>query len=77
MLWGRDASVSVGHIFHVSILGVILWIGMFMVSRLYMLHASYIQLESERENDRWLVEQCKLHEFYHNIKHHSSLCDSD
>lgn len=77
MLRGRDSGAGVGHIFHiVSILGVVLWIAMFMVSRLHMLHASYSLLENERENDQWLVEQCKLHEFYHNMKHHSSLCDS-
>ena len=77
MIRGRDAGANVGHFFHVlTILGVTLWIGMFLVSRLHMLHASYSVLENERENDIWLVEQCKLHEFYHNMKHHSSLCDS-
>lgn len=77
MIRGRDAGVNVGHFLHVlTIIGVILWIGMFLVSRLHMLHASYSVLENERDNDVWLVEQCKLHEFYHNMKHHSSLCDS-
>lgn len=77
MLGARDSGVNVAHVFHViTIMGIILWIFMFLLSRLHMLHASYSLLENERDNDTWLVEQCKLHEFYHNMKHHSSLCDS-
>jgi len=77
MLRNRHAGMEVAQVLHVlTILGLALWVGMFIISRLHMLHASYSQLENERENDQWLVEQCKLHEFYHNMKHHSSLCDA-
>lgn len=47
----------------------------FAFTRLYMLHHTYNALISERDNDSWLLQQCQHHEFYHNMKHHSSLCD--
>ena len=60
----------------ISLLGVIAWLAMFIVSRIHIWHEVYSKLKAERDNDVWLVEQCKLHEFYHNMKHHSTLCDS-
>ena len=56
--------------------GLIFWVAMFAVSRIHMLHTSYSSLRNERENDVWLSEQCKQDEFYHKMKHHSTLCDS-
>ena len=47
----------------------------FLFSRIYMLHHNYNVLLTEREYDSWLLQQCKHDEFYHNMKHHSSLCD--
>jgi hypothetical protein len=47
----------------------------FLFTRIYMMHHTYNELISERENDAWLVQQCRHDEFYHNMKHHSSLCD--
>lgn len=28
-----------------------------------------------RDDEKWLVEQCAKHDFYHNLKQHSALCD--
>ena len=56
--------------------GLVFWVAMFAVSRIHMLHTSYSDLRNERENDVWLSEQCKQDEFYHKMKHHSTLCDS-
>lgn len=40
-----------------------------------MLHHAYAAGHQLREDESWLLEQCDLHEFYHNMKQHSSLCD--
>jgi hypothetical protein len=40
-----------------------------------MLHTSVVRLQSERENEAWLFEQCKRDDFYHNLRQHSTLCD--
>ena len=49
--------------------------GMFAITRLHMLHTSISRLKSERINEQWLLHQCQHDEFYHNMKHHSKLCD--
>jgi len=51
------------------------WLLMFVLSRVHMLHLSYTSLSVQREDERWLLQQCSTHEFYHNMKQHSSLCD--
>lgn len=73
----RDGVASVVTVLHsLAVFGVLLWVGMFALSRVHKLHEAYGTLESERDNDQWLVAQCKRDDFYHNMKHHSSLCDS-
>lgn len=47
----------------------------FVLSRLHLFQHEYNRISVQRENDAWLLERCKEHDFYHNMKHHSSLCD--
>jgi len=56
-------------------LGASLWLLMFVISRVHMLHLSFTALKQQREDESWLLGQCTTHEFYHNLKQHSSLCD--
>lgn len=59
------------------ILGSVLSLGMaFAFTRVYMIHARYNELVDERERDGWLIQQCTQDAFYHNMKHHSDICDS-
>ena len=51
-----------------------LWLLMFVISRVHMLHLSFTGLRQQREDESWLLEQCTTHEFYH-MKLHSLLCD--
>jgi len=51
------------------------WLCMFVVSRVHMLHVSHSALTQQREDERWLLQQCASDQFYHNMKQHSSLCD--
>ena len=51
------------------------WLLMFVVSRVHMLHLSHSALTQQREDEHWLLRQCASDEFYHNMKQHSSLCD--
>jgi len=51
------------------------WLFMFVLSRVHMLHLSYTAQTQQREDERWLLQQCGSDEFYHNMKQHSSLCD--
>jgi len=51
------------------------WLLMFVVSRVHMLHLSHSALSQQREDERWLLWQCASDEFYHNMKQHSSLCN--
>ena len=52
-----------------------LYATLFLVSRIHMLHEAYVAGHQLRQDENWLLEQCDLHEFYHNMKQHSSLCD--
>ena len=52
-----------------------LWGIGFLVTRTHVLHRSYNKRITDAGNNRWLHEQCKSHEFYHNMKHHSTLCE--
>jgi hypothetical protein len=52
-----------------------LWLLLFILSRIHMLPISYSAQSQKREDERWLLQQCDIHEFYHNMKQHSSLCD--
>jgi hypothetical protein len=59
---------------NIGCIGMLL-IGMFLITRLHMLHSAVMRMQAERENEAWLFEQCKRDDFYHNLKQHSSLCD--
>ena len=48
---------------------------LFLFSRIYLFQVTYAQLVQERDNNEWLLGQCQRDDFYHNMKHHSSLCD--
>ena len=52
-----------------------LWLLMFVLSRVHMLHLSFTALKQQREDESWLLGQCTTDEFYHNMKQHLSLCD--
>lgn len=52
-----------------------IWIMGFMFTRLYMLNHEYMRIKQNVENEQWLQEQCRSSDFYHNLQHHSSLCD--
>lgn len=60
------------HMFY-FVLGI--WVLFFAITRVHMLQATVARMSVEVKNEEWLLEQCQLHEFYHNMKHHSSLCD--
>lgn len=51
------------------------WILGFIFTRLYMLNHEYMRIKQNVENEQWLHQQCKSSDFYHNLQHHSSLCD--
>ena len=59
----------------------VLWIGLgvwvfgFLATRAHMLHSAYTRRISRVESEAWLRQQCSSHEFYHNMKHHSTVCD--
>ncbi len=56
-------------------LALLISAGFFSVTRLHMLHSAITRLRAERQNEAWLLEQCKRDDFYHNLKQHSTLCD--
>lgn len=63
-----------------SVLGILrlmlsVWLIFFVLTRIHMLHSAISRLSKERHNEHWLLEQCQQDEFYHNMKHHSTLCD--
>jgi len=71
---GARGALSVSAAMLVSlVLG--LWLLLFLLSRVHMLHLSYTERAQQREDERWLLQQCATDEFYHNMKQHSSLCD--
>ena len=78
MLRAKKEGVAslVGLLHAIAGFGLLMWVCMFLLSRVHKLHEAYGMLEAERNNDEWLVEQCRKDDFYHNMKHHSSLCDS-
>lgn len=47
----------------------------FLVSRVYMFHVAYNHRLQRHGSEEWLVQQCRSHEFYHNMKHHSTVCE--
>lgn len=57
------------------ILGLTFWIVSVLIIKAHLLHVSIIGRHQQVENNQWLFEQCKQPEFYHNMKHHATLCD--
>lgn len=45
------------------------------ITHLHALQVEYSSIMRTRENEEWLMVQCQSDEFYHNMKHHSALCD--
>ena len=52
-----------------------LYVVLFVVSRVHILHEAYAAGVQSRDDESWLLQQCEKHEFYHNMKQHSGLCD--
>ena len=56
--------------------GVIFVYGVaFLLTRLHMFNQEYSKRLQEHNNDKWLIQQCSFSEFYHNMKHHSDICE--
>ena len=47
----------------------------FLCIKLHQFIEEYNNLAEKQNNEIWLVEKCNSDEFYHNMKHHSKLCD--
>jgi len=71
---GLHRPRSVGAVAVLSVLAA-LWLVMFVISRVHMLHLSFTSMKQQREDESWLLQQCASDTFYHNMKQHSSLCD--
>lgn len=54
---------------------LVLYMCGFVVSRAYLFHVAYNHRIQRHGSEEWLVQQCRSHEFYHNMKHHSSVCE--
>lgn len=57
------------------LLVVAVWIATFAVSRMHMLWQAYSDLNEVRDDESWLLQQCRADEFYSKMKQHSALCD--
>lgn len=51
------------------------WMATFVLSRAHMMLQAYTDFHEIREDESWLLGQCKTDEFYSKMKQHSSLCD--
>jgi hypothetical protein len=54
---------------------LVLWCLAFIMTRLHMFQHQYAVKWQEYSNDNWLRQQCEESEFYHNMKHHSTICE--
>ena len=54
---------------------LVLVTALFLVSRAYIFQHELNILKTERQNEAWLRQQCEDDTFYHEMKHHSALCD--
>ena len=52
----------------------VLWLATFVVTRSYALHEAYQAEVGQQSDERWLLQQCQLPEFYANLRQHSNLC---
>jgi len=51
------------------------WLVTFAVSRAHMMFQAYTDFQEVREDESWLLGQCRESDFYSRMKQHSSLCD--
>lgn len=61
-------SISIIAIFLLSCIGT-------FVTRLHMFQEALNKRRKQFEDNLWLEEQCKQPDFYHNMKHHSTICE--
>lgn len=54
---------------------VVLVATLFILSRVMIFEHEYNILKTERRNEEWLLRQCEDDAFYHEMRHHSTLCD--
>lgn len=47
------------------------WISAILVARVYDFHLSYLHIIDKTKKEEWLLDQCKDHEFFHNLAVHS------
>jgi hypothetical protein len=47
----------------------------FFVTRVHMFQFAYASQQQQRDNDQWLLAQCADDAFYHNMRHHSDICE--
>jgi hypothetical protein len=51
------------------------WVLTFALSRAHMMFQAYSDFTEAREDESWLLGQCRESVFYSRMKQHSSLCD--
>ena len=70
------SSTYICHLFQViCILLFLFWGVSILIVKSHLLHVSFTARQQQIMNNKWLIEQCKESEFYHNMKHHATLCD--
>jgi len=57
----------------VTLVGV--YVTGFLVTRVHMFQFAYASHHQQRKNDQWLIAQCADDAFYHNMRHHSDICE--
>lgn len=64
--------------------GAVIWVvvgscvcvsALFLLTQAFLINHEYHSLLVQRDNDAWLLQQCRFDEFYHRLGHHSRLCD--
>ena len=68
-------EICLNVVFGCGIALLVLVMALFVLSRAFIFSHEYNLLRIERKNELWLIEQCKNDKFYHEMKHHSLLCD--
>lgn len=69
----HEVCVNAVLVFVVGMLALVA--ALFVCSRAYIWQHEYNILVAERENEEWLLERCEDDTFYHQMRHHSALCD--
>lgn len=68
MHWSRHACTLIPTFM------VVMWLFLFVSSRIILFHQEYQNELSKLSDDEWLRVKCKDPEFFHNIKQHTDLC---